>query len=87
MLQVKKYANYFHLLTYTNSTLYALTYNYFNYNLTHLTDFNTCNRKKGCGLHSQHPSTLKYYEKTTYFTISFLMIKTFESIRCKILVL
>ena len=67
MLQVKKYANYFHLLTYTNSTLYALTYNYFNYNLTHLTDFNTYFHKKGCRLHSRHPSTLKYYEKTTYF--------------------
>lgn len=57
MLQVKRYANYFHLLTNTNTTLYALTCNYFYYNHTNLTYFNTCNRKKGRGLRSQHPQT------------------------------
>ena len=42
MLQVKENANYFHLLTNTNTILYALTYNYFYYNLTNLRYFNTC---------------------------------------------
>ena len=69
MLQVKKYAIYFHLLTNIKSTLYALTSNYFYYNLTYLTYFNTYNRKKGCRLHSRPPHTLKYYEKTTIFLI------------------
>ena len=56
MLQVKKNTIYFHLLTYTNTTLYALTYNYFDYNLTNLTYFNTYICKKGCRLPSRHPS-------------------------------
>ena len=42
MLQVKKYANYFHLLTNTISIPYAPTYHFFYYNLTNLRYFNTC---------------------------------------------
>ena len=64
MLQVKEYANYFHLLTYTNSTLYALTCNYFYYNHANLTYFNTCNHKKGADLAANTQPHLKYYEKT-----------------------
>ena len=72
MLQVKKYANYFHFITYTNSTLYALTYNYFYYNLTNLTHFNTYIRKKGCRLHSRHPQkTLNTMKKPLSYNLLF----------------
>ena len=71
MLQVKKYANYFHLLTNTTSILYALTYNCFYYNYNNLTYFNTyfheMAQKKGADFTANTLKTLKYYEKTTYF--------------------
>ena len=41
MLQVKEYTNYFHLLTNTNTIHYVITYNFFYYNYTDLTYFNT----------------------------------------------
>ena len=67
MLQVKKYANYFHLLTNTNTTLYTLTYNYFYYNLTGLTYFNTyfyeIAQKNSANFTANTIHTLKYYEK------------------------
>ena len=71
MLQVKKKAIYFILLTNAISTLYAHTCNIFYYNLTNLRYFNTCicrnDIKKGADFTADTPHTLKYYEKTTYF--------------------
>ena len=70
MLQVKKKAIYFHLLNNTISMPYALAYNIFYYNHTNLTYFNTCICKKGCRLHSRHPSThLNTMKKPLIFLI------------------
>ena len=71
MLQVKKYANYFHLLTNRNTIPYTLTYNYFCDNLTNLIYFNTYfyekAQKNSANFTANTINTLKKYETNTYF--------------------
>ena len=73
MLQVKEYAIYFHLLTNRNTILYVFTCNYFYYNLTNLTYFNTyiyeMAQKKGADFTADTLKTLNTMKKPLIFLI------------------